>query len=252
MDAYVGVGSQVLANAANTAVFQKHPSPQFVISFLQPFGLAGWQVGSADFSWKSGSKAGFRINGLFEKFERYRRLFLSGGYAMSLSNKTQIGLLTSVERRGLAGYESTLAIGYRLGVCYLLSPRVTLGVELGFLSLSHLAGFNGPRPPNLFRTELIYQLSEQLLLYSSGSKAPGSAAEFQLALRYQPVQRCVFRAGVFPTLSGFAIGAGLQWRDFRFELALGYHSFFGLVALEYAGFSKAEFFDFGKGIKHYS
>lgn len=225
-DACAGAGEQVLTRVANTAAFLQHSPPQFVVYAAVPYLIEGWRQVSVDLALKAGTNRGVRAGVNIEQLGQYRKLNLGAGLSMSLSSKFKTGVYLEATTIRVPGYSTGLTAGYRAGCLYTLGSGILLGLDIGHSANNGSSGKS--YLPNIFLTQLSYSVSNQLLLLGCWEVEPATSASFRMILRYQPIEKLIFRMGIFPSQPGAALAVGFKWKDLQFVLALGYHSFLGL------------------------
>jgi len=155
---------------------------------------------------------------------------IKGGvtYGMSLGKHFSVGVQLNCLRISQAeGYGNKNDFSFELGVQYIASDHLTLGVHIINPIETRISKNSPERLPAMIRLGLLWKISEDLLTTIETEKDLLHKPVLRTGIEYHLSKPLFARAGIATNPTTFTFGAGLEIGAFRLDLASGYHLVLG-------------------------
>lgn len=162
-------------------------------------------------------------------YSAYQESEFGLAYGMQLSKTLSLGVKLNYQslRIAEADYGQTGTLTADLGLSARVSENVTISAFLTNPTKSQLADFDDERLPTVLSVGVDYQIAENLCFSGLIAKDIDRKFDFRAGLEYQPVGPLYLRLGAGSEPQRFAFGLGVNFKDFKFDLAATYNTYLG-------------------------
>lgn len=169
-------------------------------------------------------------------YASYAENRLGLAYARQLAEYVSLGIqLNYVQTRIGDIYGSRATVVPEIGMLFMPTEKVSLGVHLYNPTRSRLADFDDERLPTTLKLGGQYTFSEKIIGAVEVEKDMDLPLNVKTGLEYTPVEQLNVRAGFATAQGSFSFGLGYVWKGLRADVAanwnqnLGYSTTIGLA-----------------------
>ncbi len=162
-------------------------------------------------------------------FSVYQEHNVGAAYAIKLAKNLSAGVRMNYHSTRIAAdnYGQTSNITAELGVQMQVSKNVMVSSHLYNPFRAQLNDFNDERLPTILRLGAAYQIADDLVAALEVEKDIEQQASFRAGVEYQVLDVLYLRAGTSTEPTLFSFGLGVEFSNFRFDVASTYHSLLG-------------------------
>lgn len=223
-------------SVANESVYSAFNNQAGLVSLKKFAGVVNYEnryllpeIGTKSFAAARSIKAGVfsvSINSFGNKLysENKYGLAFAKGFGDILSVGIQMNYLST---RIAEGYGKSGVAAAELGIQSKPIKNLIIGAHVFNPTRAQLADYNNERLPTIFKIGAAYLVSTKVTTAVEFVKDIRYKPEFRIGLEYKPVNVLYIRVGVATQPSTFAVGIGLQLKDFRLDISSSYHPMLG-------------------------
>lgn len=228
LGAYSKSYADIYATRSNAASLARLPYASLALYAERRFLLASLQAFQCSGSLTTRNGA-FALHGSYMGIRLFSQSQFSLAYGMRLSKKVDAGLQLNYHslRQG-GGYGNTYSINASAGAIFHLTDEVHAGINIYNPLGSKWNKAGGEKIPAQFTLGLGYEVSENLYLSTEIIKEENLPAAVNSGLQYRFSKLFFVRAGISTATASYFAGVGLQFKTFRTDIAVSYHSPLGI------------------------
>ena len=163
-------------------------------------------------------------------FSLYNETKVGLSYGKRFGDKFSMGIqLNYLNTQLTQEYGSNTSITGAIGLMTKLSKELTLGVHVYNPTRSKLAEYDNERVLTIMKLGMDYRFSEKVMLAVSTEKDVNFSAIVNAGLEYQVVERLYLRGGISTNPTQYALGFGMQLKDFKVDLSSSFHQTLGVT-----------------------
>ncbi|MEM6264893.1 MAG: hypothetical protein AAGI38_20445 [Bacteroidota bacterium] len=170
-------------------------------------------------------------------FDAYRESRIALGYATELLDRVAIGVKAHYNNLNIQNYGSTNSIFASIGINTKVTEELHLGFSVYNANRARLQTESGEENiPTVITAGLAYQPNEKFLIVSDVQKDVDHPVSFRFGTEYKLLPYLAARIGVSTEPLSWNAGLGVNWEDFYFDFAFGFHERLGYsphVSLSY-------------------
>ena len=170
----------------------------------------------------------FALSAMSFGFNLYTEGKYGLAYARQLSKRVAIGAKINYHTIRIGeGYGSTNGLTAEVGLLADITDDLTFGAHVFNPNQTRLADFDDERIPAIFRLGMSYTFSDKVFMTAEVEKDIDFRPVFKSGIEYHVADILYLRAGIstLPTLTSF--GFGLEFSNFKLDIATSIHSVLG-------------------------
>jgi hypothetical protein len=215
----------------NPALLLGHPGWSANLSVQNQYEIPELTVFQGSIIFSREKIGGFGLSLLQLGSGSYRDQGISFSYARPLLSNLNLGIQFDWWHTSIAGYPSINQFTVEIGMLYLLSPSISLGLHL--FNPFHQRYHYGRVLPTFMTLGLQYQLTDYLVLVAEVEKDIYRPARIKAGIRYGLFDNFNLSAGFFTTERSPNLTAGVHYQlrqHLRIDLAIQYHQWLGICS----------------------
>lgn len=169
---------------------------------------------------------GIQIN--YTGFKNFKENKIGLAYARKLGKLVDVGVQFNYYGYNIPAYGKASTINFEVGAIFHLTEKLNAGIHVynpvgGKLGTSASLSADEEKLAAAYKMGLGYDASEKFFISAEIIKEEAKAVNVVAGLQYQFAKQFFAKAGfVSESGSGYA-GAGVGWKNFRLDIASGYH-----------------------------
>lgn len=228
VDSYSGESDQLFVDGSITAAGAASTAPQFILSFTQPYGMAGWWQAGLDIN-VGLPHHGWRLHVSQQQLGDFRESQAAIGYNRTLGKNIRAGLRLGINRIRPGPGEVFMEPLYEFGALWTPNSRYAIAMQAGRVPVLRPDIVSGKGTPNYFQSQGYLNISDQVGLAFCWEQRPRQPAAVYMSIRYRPLENLILRFGCHTLFPGYAFGIGFLFHHWRIELSLLQHTVLGLT-----------------------
>lgn len=177
----------------------------------------------------SSHSGGWALQADYLGFFGFNQSRIGLSYGRSLGEKMDVGTTFHVSGLKIPGYVHTAAISFDAGISFHFSKKLHGGMCVQSPVQVNIRKHAESSPDVLFRTGLVYDVSEQFFLSAEVIKHAEITSAIQIAASYRPVRELLIRTGLNIQDALFFVGAGIEHRSMIVQLMITRHPQLGIA-----------------------
>ncbi|MEP7278728.1 MAG: hypothetical protein ABI813_08815 [Bacteroidota bacterium] len=149
------------------------------------------------------------------------------GYGKKLGSKIDIGLQFNYNMIKLPGYGGSAAINAEAGILLHLTDRVHVGIQVYNPVGGKFSGISNEKLASVYTSGIGYEVSDKFFIGAAISKEENQPVSIHAGMQYVFENRFFARAGIATGAADYFFGLGLQWSNFRLDVATAWHAQLG-------------------------
>ena len=164
---------------------------------------------------------GIQIN--YSGFKNFKENTIGLAYARKLGKLVDVGVQFNYYSYRVPAYGNASAINFEIGALFHLTDKLNAGVHVYNPVGGKLGKSSEEKLAAAYKMGLGYDASEKFFISAEIIKEENKVVNVVAGLQYQFAKQFFAKAGfVSESGSGYA-GAGVGWKNFRLDIASGYH-----------------------------
>lgn len=144
-------------------------------------------------------------------------------YGRALSKQINLGVQINYHLVHAAGYGNTSAVGFELGLIIHATDKLFSGIRIVNPAGGKFTRHVDDQLPAGYTMVLGWEPSENLILCMQVKKTEDQPVNILFSLQYNFMHQFFVRTGIATSSSHVFAGFGLEWKNFRIDLAGAYH-----------------------------
>ncbi len=164
---------------------------------------------------------GIQLN--YAGFKNFRENKIGLAYARKLGKLVDVGVQFNYYGYSIPAYGKASAINFEMGALFHLTGKLTAGIHVYNPIGGKLGKDKEEKIAAAYKIGLGYDASDRFFISSEIIKEEDKAVNVIAGLQYQFAKQFFAKAGFVSETGTAYAGAGIGWKNFRLDIASGYH-----------------------------
>ena len=162
-------------------------------------------------------------------YKNYNESQVGLAYARSLGSTVDLGVKFNYYSFRIPAYGNASAINFELGAIAHLSEKLHMGIHAYNPVGGKLSKTQDEKLSSIYKFGMGYEASEKFLVSAEIIKEEDLPVNVDVGIQYNFMKQFFVRAGTSTETTNSYLGAGISWKNFRLDIAGGYHPQLGFT-----------------------
>jgi hypothetical protein len=159
----------------------------------------------------------------------YGEMQVGLAYARKLNESIDVGVQFNYYNMRVAGYGNTGAVNFEAGALFHFTEQLHGGIHVYNPTSMKLGKNEEEKIPAVYAGGLGYDVSEDFFISTEVEKTEGLPLNVNVSAQYKFADRFLARGGVATATSIYFLGAGFNFKTFRFDVMASVHPQLGVT-----------------------